>query len=242
MLDIVLCDDDPAVLAQCRERLDLLAKKHDIALQLRGFASAEQLLFALEESPLQPDILYLDVQMGGQTGIEAAKRLRAAGCRAQIIFLTNAREYVFESFDAAPLQYLLKGELTDAKFAEVFLRAAKLAAQTPDELFEWMHGAQRQTLPLREIVYFEVRKRIITLHVAADAQDFYSSMEELEERLTPRGFVRTHRAYLVNVAHIRRLGQEELLLSTGETLPLGRTYSKGVRETLSRFLAAGGAL
>ena len=65
-------------------------------------------------------------------------------------------------------------------------------------------------------------------------------MDELETRLLDKGFVRTHRAFLVSLARIRRMGQETLLLTSGEEVPLGRTHAKKVREVLSRFLSDGG--
>ena len=115
MLHIVLCDDDPAIISRYKELLAQLAEKHRMEYKLSCFGNAEQLLFALDDIQFGVDILYLDVQMDRLNGIEAAKKLRSSGCRAQIIFLTNAREYVFESFDVSPLQYLLKGDTSIEK-------------------------------------------------------------------------------------------------------------------------------
>ena len=242
MLHIVLCDDDPAIISRYKELLAQLAEKHRMEYKLSCFGNAEQLLFALDDIQFGVDILYLDVQMDRLNGIEAAKKLRSSGCRAQIIFLTNAREYVFESFDVSPLQYLLKGDTSIEKFEEVFLRAASLSRQESAELFDCERGAERMAIPIREITYFEVTKRIVTVHYDGGTFDFYSSMSELEGRLLPRGFVRTHRAFLVNLARIRRLGQEDILLTSGETVPLGRTHIKNVKDVLSRFLSTGGGL
>lgn len=242
MLYIILCDDDETILKEYRARLEALADKHDTEINITCFDNAEKMLFALEDAQYRADILYLDVQMPRLNGIDAAKKLRALGCRAQLIFLTNAREYVFESFDAAPLQYLLKGEVSDEKFEQVFLHAKSLAGQDAAELFDCERGAERRAVPIHNIVYFEVTKRIVTIHYDSEAFEFYSSMAELEKRLLKRNFVRTHRAFLVNAAHIRRLGQEILVLTDGSEVPLGRTYAKQVRETLSRFLSTGGVI
>ena len=128
-MQILFCDDDPQILAQYAGRVERLAQRHRIEIRTACFPSAESLLFALEDSPGDADILYLDVQMERMSGIDAARRLREAGCRAQIIFLTQMREAVFESFDAAPLQYLVKGGFTCEKFEQTFLKAVRLARQ-----------------------------------------------------------------------------------------------------------------
>lgn len=226
------------MLEKYRAKVEALGVRHGIALSARCYPSAEALLFAMEDAPLDVDILYLDVQMKALGGIDAAKKLRAAGCLAQIIFLTNSRESVFDSFDAQPLQYFVKDAFSDEKFEEVFLRAAALCARREAEQLICERGALRQAIPLREIAYFEVIKRIVTVHYSGGTFDFYSSIDELEERLSAKGFVRAHRAFLVNVARIRRLTPESLLLTDGGEVPLGRTHAKRVRDGLSRFLSS----
>ncbi len=241
MLHVILCDDDSKILENYQTMLEQIANKHQLDLSFRCFGSAEAMLFALEDNN-HADIVYLDVQMDGLNGIEAAKKLRAMGSQAQIIFLTNSREYVFDSFDAAPLQYLLKGGFTDEKFEQVFLKAVQLSSQNVGELFECMRGAERITIPIRQIAYFEVAKRIITVHYKGGKFDFYSSMDELENRLLKKGFVRTHRSFLVNLARIRRLGQDDLELTCGDHVPLGRTHVKQVKQVFSQFLSNGGMI
>jgi len=133
-----------------------------------------------------------------------------------------------------------QGGFTCEKFEQTFLKAVRLARRNTGELFRCERGAECRAIPLRDIVYFEVSKRIVTVHYDSGAFAFYSSMDELETRLLDKGFVRTHRAFLVSLARIRRMGQETLLLTSGEEVPLGRTHAKKVREVLSRFLSDGG--
>lgn len=240
MLQVKLCDDDEEILAGYARLIEGIAEKNGLEVQLRQFTNAQALLFAMEDAIAETDIVYLDVQMPGVNGVEAAKQLRALGCGAQIIFLTNSREYVFDSFDAAPLQYLLKDDVPFAKFEEVFLRAASLSQKREAELFHCERGAQSRAIPIPDITYFEVAKRIVTVHYDGGVFEFYSSMDELEKVLLQKGFVRTHRAFLVNVSRIRRLEQETVGLTSGEEVPLGRTHVKQVKEMLSQFLSGGG--
>ena len=239
MLQVAICDDDRATLERYAVQLERLAVQEQLGMRLTTYPSGEALLFALEDLDWRLDIVYLDVQMPGLDGIETARRLRAAGCEAQILFLTNSRDEVFESFDVRPLQYLLKGGLTMEKFRTSFMRAVQLCGRQQEALFVCERGAERRAIPFGEITYFEVIKRIVTVHYAGGGFAFYSSMGELERRLPPGAFVRTHRAFLVALSKIRRLDQESLGLTNGVSLPLGRTYIKQVREQLSRYLSGG---
>ena len=239
MLQVAICDDDRSALERYAAQLERLAAQEQLGMRLTTFPSGEALLFALEDLDWRLDVLYLDVQMPGLSGIETARRLRAMGCEAQILFLTNSREEVFESFDVRPLQYRLKGELSMEKFRTSFARAVQLCGRQRETLFVCERGAERRAIPFQEISYFEVTKRIVTVHYTGGSFAFYSSMGELEKRLPPGAFVRTHRAFFVSLAKIRRLDQESLGLTSGESLPLGRTYVKQVREQLSRYLSGG---
>lgn len=238
LLQVVLCDDDSQILDCFGEQIKQLARKHKQELKLSCYTSAQAMLFAAEDLLKDADIFYLDVQMKPIGGIDAARQLRALGySAAQLIFLTNAPEYVFDSFDVSPLQYLVKGSFTPEKFEQVFLRAMQLCQHKSSEQLLCERGSDRRAIPLHEISYFEVRKRIVTVYYDGGEFAFYSSIDELEQRLQGKGFVRPHRSFLVCVARIRRLGQDTLELTGGTQIPLGRTHAKNVKERLSSYLA-----
>lgn len=113
-MQIAICDDEPGV-------RDLIARKvHGIypQAQLSLFASGEELL--LRENA--GDILFLDIRLGGQDGMEIARALRKKNRKTILIFVTAVRESVFQAFDVGAFHYLVK-PFEDTKFSEV-LRAA----------------------------------------------------------------------------------------------------------------------
>ncbi len=91
---------------------------------LRGFATGEGLLAAGTGF----DIIFLDIQMDGMGGIEAARTLRQSGVDAVVIFITGIKEYVFEAFDVSAFHYLLK-PIEEQKFMEALGRAAEEAGK-----------------------------------------------------------------------------------------------------------------
>ncbi|MFA6847922.1 MAG: response regulator [Lachnospiraceae bacterium] len=109
MLNVFLCDDNEVLLTRYKKILTAIAKKHDHDVRFSLFTSGESLIFNLADSPNDADIIFLDILMGKVNGIDTARQLRAAGCTAEIIFLTSSDEFVFESFDTSPLHYILKG-------------------------------------------------------------------------------------------------------------------------------------
>lgn len=116
MLKIAVCDDEPAFVEQISDRI----KKYIPDGIIQCFLSSEDLLLQGELF----DIYFLDIQMEKMNGIETAKKLRELEEESIIVFITGAKEYVFQAFDVAALHYLVK-PVDDAKLQEVLERAKK---------------------------------------------------------------------------------------------------------------------
>ena len=100
MLKIAVCDDEPTFAAQISEKI----KKYMPECTIQSFLSGEDLL--LQEKAF--DIYFLDIQMEKINGIEIAKKLRELDEESVNVYITGAKEYVFQAFDVAALHYLLK--------------------------------------------------------------------------------------------------------------------------------------
>lgn len=200
MVTIFLCDDDEAILGSYPNKLKNLAEKNGIEINLNFFKSGESLLFYLFESTEKADIIYMDIIMGDLNGIETAKKIREIGCRAEIIFLTETEDYVYDAYDISPVHYLLKTKTSEEKFEEVFLRAIKRTEKKAKEIFVCEYGGNIKVIPIGET------------------------------------FIRTHRSYMVNLSYVSKFQRTNLILKTGEAIPVGITYGSNVRESFLKYL------
>lgn len=238
MYTIFLCDDIQETLDEYASLIKTIAEKNQIQVRISSFSSGEQLLFHLSDSPGQADIIYMDIMMHHLNGIETARRLRDSGCQSEIIFLTTSDEYVFEAFDVTPVQYLLKGETTLERFERVFLQAIAKIHKKGSDIFLCESQGVQKVLSVSSISFFEITKRIVTVHYnGMEKFSFYSSMENIENQLSGKGFVRVHRSYIVNLSYIVMFQQNALCLKTGAVVPLGVTYIKQVRQAFSDYIS-----
>lgn len=236
MLTVYLCDDNKFVLDNYKSMLLRIAKEHEAAINVQTFLSGEQLLFYIGDGDARPDIIYLDILMGGDNGIKIAQKLREMNCQAEIIFLTANPEFVFDSFDSAPAHYLLKDTITKERFCEIFFKTALKAEAKSKALFYCENGSVKKQIPLSQISYFEVQNRIVTVHYNHTSFDFYAHMEDVERKLGSKTFVRVHRSFLVQLQYIEQVVKNSLILSTGDTIPVGITYAKPLKTALSQYL------
>ncbi len=223
-----ICDDEKEIRDVIEEKIRLLYEYAEIV----RFADAESLL----KYPGQIDILFLDIQMEPTDGMEAARKLRAAGNNMTIIFVTAIEEYVFQAFDVGAFHYLVK-PLEGEKFFEVLRRAVterkEINVKKMEEKASIMikKGSLTQKIYLCEILYAEVYNRKILLHTMEGDVEYYGRLADLEKQ-AGAGFFRTHRAYLVNLEHVVRYDAGTVWLEKGQALMARQNYSEFVKRYL----------
>lgn len=228
-MNIAVCDDEEVISGHIRDMI----KKINPDLWIETYVSGEELL----SSGKQFDIVFLDIMMDGINGIDAAKSLRAENEDTVLIFITGAKEYVFDAFDVSAFHYLLK-PIKEDKFKEVFERARK-------EVYRRRKLTQRTlfvktkrkgiTLRVNDILYIESRAKKVEIHTTAKSIELYSTMSELEGQLGD-GFYRCHRGYIVNMAYIAEYSNDSITLSSGETVYMAKEKYNEFVKTYMRYL------
>ncbi len=226
-LRVLIADDE--LLA--RQRLeDLLAKKKEV--DLIGMAvNGQEAVEAIRS--LAPDLVFLDVQMPGLTGMEVVREIGPEKMPATI-FVTAYDQYALKAFEVAALDYLLK-PFEDERFEQTFSRAVKtlelrkmgemagqlvtllqgregipdtpISKQAPaylERIAVEMRG-QMQIVPVARIDYITASGPYAELHVGEDTHLIRERMQTLEERLDPTVFFRIHRSAIVRLDRIESL-------------------------------------
>ncbi len=197
-MKIAICDDSEEIRLEIAE----LIKEQRPEAEVTQFSSGEGILC----SPEKYDIVFLDIAMGGISGLEAARRLRErqeknGDKKSIIIFITAFKEHMSEAFDVNAFHYLIKPPDKE-KLAHVFRRALKEAsfAESAECIVIKSFGKQ-QKLFLHDIYYIESCNKKTIYHTKNGIYEAYGKMEELEAKLGG-GFYRCHRCFLVNMENI----------------------------------------
>lgn len=227
-MQVILCLPDPRARDFCKKRIAELAKidHADVTLEALNLKSPESLTGHLDRfADADLIIMGIDASFDGMT---AAKALRQAEVRGDIVFFTRARNRVFEAFDVSALHFLVDGETSLAKFDEVF-RRARMQAETRTQASIVLNCAgEQRKLPISQIYYFEVINRIVTVHYSGGTFEFYSTLSKIEDTLAKRGFIRIHRSYLVAERFIASISHGEVSLVNGAVLPVGGRYADNI--------------
>ena len=183
---------------------------------------------------LQPDIVFLDVQMPGLTGFEVARRMIEGATASHIIFVTAFDQHAIEAFEVNAVDYLLKP--VDPGRLEIALQRARkriaserqlsgaegassIAADQLEKIVRLVSERQsrRERLAIKvgerfllvqaeEILYASLADEAITVVTSQYAgTSNYHTLDELQARLDPTVFWRVHRSHLVNINKIKEI-------------------------------------
>ncbi len=208
-MDIAVVDDEKTI----REHICALIEEQQPENCIEAYATGEELL----ASGKRFDIVFLDIQMDGINGIEAARSLRERQGDIVLIFITGIKEYVFDALDLYAFQYLLK-PIDEDKFAEVLERAVREAARKKERRVLFIKS-RNLTLDQSEILYIESRAKKVEIHTVRQTIEIYAAMDELEGQLGEE-FYRCHRAYIVNMDCITEYDSESITLTNGDRVYL----------------------
>jgi DNA-binding LytR/AlgR family response regulator len=238
----VIAEDEPVLRAQLRDLLLLAWPELVIAAVAED---GHQALRALEQHT--PDVLFLDIQMPGLTGLEVA---RHASGRCHVVFVTAYDQYAVAAFEAGAADYVMK-PLSAERLATACDRIRKRLSAAPAELenllevlsrraaqvqpyLRWVNaslGNEVKLITVDEICYFQSDTKY-TRVVTADGESLIrKSLKELLEELDPGLFWQIHRSTIVNVNSIASVSRDfgghviVKLKQRKETLPVSQPFA-----------------
>lgn len=247
----VIVDDEPFARQKIR---DFLRAEKDVEVVGEAADGTEAVRVIRAE---RPDLVFLDVQIPEPDGFGVVAALGPEAV-PRIVFATAHDRYALRAFDAHALDYLLKpfdrdrfrdalgrarraiaADAAGADFASRLRDLIEDARSRPSFLRRFAVPCKRgvRLLKPEDILWIEADGSYTVLHTAAAEHLLHETLSELERKLDPAVFVRTHRSSIVNVEHIREVqpyfhGESVLVLDNDRRLGVSRSYRGNIRKIL----------
>ncbi len=234
-IHVAVCDDDHAALDYISQTIETLFSSRGHTACIDCFPRGQLLIDALKNGSVY-QIYFLDIEMPGIDGLELADYINHTnrGLLYNIIYISNRLEKVFDSFRAAPLRFIRKQYFYDEIQEAVTASLDYLTQNDENSITLQLHDGILR-LPLNSILYIESNNKDQIVVTSAATYTVPASMNSLERELSARGFIRIHRCYLLNCAHIYIIQQDSILLDNHESVPLSKRRRKDVKEALIQY-------
>ena len=230
LLPIAVCDDLEEERALLGHMLQSYAQRKGLSLQLHLFVSGEELLHNIRQV-CACQVLFLDVYMSGISGVEAARRLRAAGCGTSIVFATTSTDHGVDSFEVRASDYLVK----PFRQEEVDRALDWCLEHMPEPLRSLSVYAEGeiQEFPLASVLYIEVLGHQSHIHTLRQTVVVRKSLDDLERAVDSPDFFRCHRSFLVNLNFVQDITGSDFRLSDGTLVPISSGNLSKIRNLFS---------
>lgn len=239
---IVICDDEDSEIKKIRAHISKAIDRCGIPVTFVEYNNPTAMLFAMDKDDPStwPDLVCIDVSMPRVSGVDAVREMRSKGIHIPVVFFGMVAEVktFLEAFDLRAVSYFITASIDDSRLCRVLMDVKEIIEERRWEAVAFSCAGEIRNIPVRDIEYFEVHGRIITVHYDGKTFDFYSQLSNIEELMRGRGFVRTHRAYLVAVRAIEEISGRNIQLVRGERIPLSRRYAPSVRGAIGAVITS----
>ncbi len=226
-MKIAIVEDNSASAEKLRGYLRQYGEENQKEFDITLFGDAVS--FLDRYSPF--DMVFMDIELPGMDGMEAARRLREVDRQAILLFVTNMARFAVKGYEVDAMDYLVK-PVQYGSFSLKLRRALARWEQTSETiLVSQPNGFQR--LLLREIRYLEVSSHKLIYHTTAGPVSGAGTLVEAEEKLHSKGFLRCNKCYLVNYKHVVSVQGSDLVLTGGERLLISRPRKKSFMAELA---------
>lgn len=229
MKKIAVCDDDEVSISIMKEYLSSLNR----VFQIDYFSRGESLL----ARPLDYEIIFLDIDMKGISGIDTARKIRLHNKRTKIIYVTAYDDFRDFAFSVHAFGYLVK-PVTKEKILNAIGEALDYTKEeSSGPLLRFYCKEGYQEFSADKIRYFEYQNRQICIVTTDGTFHIHDKIGNVCEKMSEMGFASPHKSFVVNLAHIKGISGYELILSDGIRLPLSQKKSAQFRQIFTKFLA-----
>ena len=230
MIKIAICDDECKFLDSAEEMLKQYLSDNGISAQTDLFRIPLELIDAVEKG-IRYDIYLLDIYMPGISGMSIATELRSRDIKSPIIFLTSSTDHALEAFGVNATHYLLK-PYTKTNFYVGMDKAMQSITSHRDDSIVLKVDNEYRSISVSNILYCEAEDKYQRLYMKNGERLLVRiTGTELYKQLSAFDcFYRCGRAHIVNLNHIRKVGQDGAAFKDGVQLLLPRSVLAGLRK------------
>lgn len=232
MYRTLIVEDEPREAQRLIDYVRRYGETHDVAFQISWLRSAMEML----SDKGHYDLVFLDINLPGIDGMEAAQLMRVYDETTPIIFVTNLSKYAVKGYEVGATGFIVK-PVTWGNLSMSLDRALRAVAQSAGRSVMVPTEEGARVVPLSSIVFVEVTGHRLTYHLeGGEALEARGSLGQLEKELAGAPVLRVSKSCLANMDKITLVRAHELQMVTGDVLRVSRTRRREVLDAVTDYL------
>ncbi len=230
---IAICDDEDTLIQELKENLTKYAAETGQEFCFFVYHDGSELL---QKYNAEYDLIFLDIKMEQLNGLKSAEEIRKIDRAVGLIFLTSFRQYVWKGYEYSAVNYLLKPVRYNVLKLELDRYFSRYQSKN-DPYLSFSNNSGAYKVFYRNLRYAETEKRNVLLHFEDQRQIIYQNMKKVSALLCVQPqFARCHQSFIVNLSFVKGVTGLELLLTTGERIPISQPKRKEFMKRLADYM------
>lgn len=234
MLRIAICDDDNSAVATHKKIAETCLMQSGSAGEIASYTTSGNLLYDITEDGFFFDLILLDIEMPGNTGMEIAEKIKPHLPNVKIIFITSHIEYAIDAFELSIFRYVPKDDINKRLFSAI-QDAIKLIELEDGKAYTIQTNSRFEKIPYKEIFYIERDGKNASISSVGGVSKVRKSLQQVYEELNAEEFIYIDRGYIVNMIHIMQIKDGMAVLKNGVPLRISRTHLQKVKAQVNLY-------
>lgn len=234
MLRIAICDDDNSAVATHKKIAETCLMQSGSAGEIAAYTTSDNLLYDITEDGFFFDLILLDIEMPGNTGMEIAKKIKPYLPNVKIIFITSHIEYAIDAFELSIFRYVPKNDI-DKRLLSAIQDAIKLIELEDGKAYTIQTNSRLEKILYKEIFYIERDGKNASISAVGGVSKVRKSLQQVYAELNAEEFIYIDRGYIVNMIHIMQIKDGMAVLKNGVSLPISRTHLQEVKAQINNY-------
>ena len=224
-MNVVICDDEELFSSKIDAMVRAWAKAREREANVSTFVFSDpEDMLEQWENGLHIDLLFMDIEFTGEeNGLYYTKQLFQKDPYIPIVFITNYAQYAVEGYEVNAIRFITK-PASQEKINECLDICYQRWVDQYNAFFVFDGKSMAVRIPVREIIYLEVTGHYSIVYYEHGTEKLRLRIQDAISRLPGNTFVQCHRSYIVNMMHIRKYQDGEVIMSNHHTVPVGRNY------------------
>lgn len=234
MLRIAICDDDSSAVNVNKAIVEKCLKEQNSAGKIETYTSSDNLLYDIAEDHFFFDLILLDIEMPGNTGMEIAEKIKPCLPDVKIIFITSHIEYAIDAFELSIFRYVPKNDI-EKRLPAAVCDAIQLLQLEEGKFYTIQTKSRLEKIPCKEIYYIERDGKNASITSVGGVSKVRKSLQQVYAELDAEEFIYIDRGCIVNMIHIMQIKDGMAVLKNGVSLPISRAHLQEAKVQINNY-------